>query len=98
MAVAFITALCRSFERETMLDPGTTKEFVRTLIGGIMWTPYMLISKEAAAPAEEDVVSEARHDCSANRYKAALRLSILMSGERLLDAYGVIPVLHPEQR
>lgn len=34
---------------EPMFDPATTKEFVRTLVGGIIWIPYMLISKRVKA-------------------------------------------------
>ena len=30
---------------EPMFDPETTKEFMRTLISGLIWVPYMLISK-----------------------------------------------------
>ena len=28
-----------------MFDPDTTKEFVRTLIGALIWIPYMLMSQ-----------------------------------------------------
>ncbi len=34
---------------EPMFDPKTTKEFIRLLIGGIIWVPYMLISKRVKA-------------------------------------------------
>jgi hypothetical protein len=34
---------------EPMFDPATTREFVRTLIGGIIWIPYMLVSKRVKA-------------------------------------------------
>lgn len=34
---------------EPMFDPATAKEFVRTLIGGIIWVPYMLLSKRVKA-------------------------------------------------
>jgi len=34
---------------EPMFDPATTKEFIRTLIGGIIWVPYMLVSKRVKA-------------------------------------------------
>ena len=30
---------------EPMFDPETTKEFMRSLISGVIWIPYMLISK-----------------------------------------------------
>ena len=31
--------------QEPMFDPDTTKEFVRTLIGALIWIPYMLMSQ-----------------------------------------------------
>lgn len=34
---------------EPMFDPETTKEFLRVLIGGVIWVPYMLISKRVKA-------------------------------------------------
>lgn len=34
---------------EAMFDPATTKEFFRTLISGIIWVPYMLVSKRVKA-------------------------------------------------
>ena len=32
-----------------MFDPETTKEIIRVLIGGLIWVPYMLISKRVKA-------------------------------------------------
>lgn len=32
-----------------MFDPETTKEFMRVLIGGLIWVPYMLVSKRVKA-------------------------------------------------
>ena len=37
------------FPDEPMFDPETTKEFIRTLIAGVIWVPYMLISKRVRA-------------------------------------------------
>jgi len=34
---------------EPMLDPETTKEFMRTLVGAAIWVPYMLLSKRVKA-------------------------------------------------
>lgn len=34
---------------EPIFDPETTKEFVRTLIGSVIWMPYLLISKRVRA-------------------------------------------------
>ncbi|GFO75322.1 hypothetical protein BPLS_P2480 [Bathymodiolus platifrons methanotrophic gill symbiont] len=34
---------------EPMFDPETTKEFSRTLIAGLIWVPYMLVSKRVKA-------------------------------------------------
>lgn len=33
------------FPGESMFDPDTTKEFLRSLITGVIWIPYMLVSK-----------------------------------------------------
>ena len=30
---------------EPVFDPNTKKEFLRTLVGGVIWVPYMLVSK-----------------------------------------------------
>ena len=38
---------------EPMFDPDTTKEFVRTLMVGIIWIPYMLVSKRVEATFTE---------------------------------------------
>lgn len=32
-----------------MFDPDTTREFLRTLISGLIWVPYMLVSKRVRA-------------------------------------------------
>ena len=34
---------------EQMFDPETTKEFIRTLSGAVIWVPYMLVSKRVKA-------------------------------------------------
>jgi hypothetical protein len=34
---------------EPMFDLGTAKEFAKTLFGGLIWVPYMLISKRVKA-------------------------------------------------
>jgi len=34
---------------EPMFDPDTKKEFIRVLIGGLIWIPYMFISKRVRA-------------------------------------------------
>ncbi|SDK63855.1 DUF2569 domain-containing protein [Microbulbifer yueqingensis] len=39
----------RIFPSEPVFDPDTTKEFLRTLIGGVIWIPYMLVSKRVKA-------------------------------------------------
>jgi len=40
---------------EPMFDPETTKEFIRTLIVGLIWIPYMLISKRVKATFVENM-------------------------------------------
>ena len=37
------------FPNISMFDPETTKEFMRSLITGIIWIPYMLVSKRVRA-------------------------------------------------
>lgn len=37
------------FPGEGVFDPATTKEFVRTLVAGLIWVPYMLLSKRVKA-------------------------------------------------
>ena len=37
------------FPDEPMFDPDTTREFMRTLIGAVIWIPYMILSKRVAA-------------------------------------------------
>ena len=40
---------------EPMFDPETTKEFLRSLVAGIIWIPYMLISKRVEATFVENM-------------------------------------------
>ncbi len=37
--------LTKAIPNEPLFDPQTTKEFMRTLIGALIWIPYMLVSK-----------------------------------------------------
>jgi len=48
----FVTKL---FPGEPMFDPETTKEFMRALIGGVIWVPYMLVSKRVQATFVESM-------------------------------------------
>ena len=38
-----------------MFDPETTKEFMIALIGGVIWVPYMLVSKRVQATFVESM-------------------------------------------
>ena len=46
---------------EPMFDPDTTKEFARALIGGLIWVPYMLISKRVKATFVENLPNKSKH-------------------------------------
>ena len=43
------------FPGEPMFDPETTKEFMKVLIGGVIWVPYMLVSKRVQATFVESM-------------------------------------------
>jgi hypothetical protein len=43
------------FPSEPMFDPETTKEFMRSLIAGVIWVPYMLVSKRVQATFVESM-------------------------------------------
>jgi len=43
------------FPGESMFDPETTKEFMRSLIVGVIWVPYMLVSKRVKATFVESM-------------------------------------------
>lgn len=44
----------RIFPSEPMFDPDTTREFMRALIGTLIWVPYMLVSKRVKATFVEN--------------------------------------------
>lgn len=43
------------FPGEPMFDPDTTKEFMRSLIVGVIWVPYMLLSKRVKVTFVENL-------------------------------------------
>lgn len=43
------------FPGEPMFDPETTKEFMRSLVAGVIWVPYMLVSKRVQATFVESM-------------------------------------------
>lgn len=43
------------FPEEPMFDPETKKEFFRALLGGLIWVPYMLVSKRVKATFVEHI-------------------------------------------
>lgn len=43
------------FPGEPMFDPETAKEFARSLIAGVIWVPYMLVSKRVQATFVESM-------------------------------------------
>lgn len=47
--VADMLALKVVLPNEPMFDPETTKEFIRSIIGALIWIPYMLVSKRVKA-------------------------------------------------
>jgi hypothetical protein len=47
------------FPDETMFNPETTKYFIRSLIGGIIWIPYMLVSKRVRVTFVESMPDKA---------------------------------------
>ena len=54
----------RMFPNEPMFDPETAKEFIRTLIAGAIWVPYMLVSKRVKATFIEKRPNETPNDNS----------------------------------
>ena len=51
-------AVTKVFPGESMFDPETTKEFIRSLIAGFIWIPYMLVSKRVQATFIESMPSK----------------------------------------
>ena len=46
------------FPDVSMFDPETTKEFMRSLIVGVIWVPYMLVSKRVQATFVESMPNQ----------------------------------------
>lgn len=46
------------FPGESMFDPETTNEFMRSLITGVIWIPYMLVSKRVRVTFGESMPNQ----------------------------------------